>query len=126
MAEPNPAPDQADATDHETEPEVASTATREGGASWLRSNEVKETTERFSFLLQALIWMVLDGLFLLGAFVWLHWVDTNIHHGGLHGWQSVLFTWCRGALEATPLVLVAVHTLLDFFGAVRRMVERRL
>jgi hypothetical protein len=104
---------------HSTNAADANTAAAPVSELW------SETAHRFSFLLQTMAWLVLDGLFLIGTFAWFRFISTSVHHGHLDGWQATLFDYCRAVLEAAPLVLVAVHTLLDFFGAVKRMVERR-
>lgn len=86
---------------------------------------VREQLERLSFLVQTWVWLVLDGLFMVAAFFWLRFIDAHVHINGLHGWEHILFEYCHGALDAFPLALVVVRTIIDFAGAVKRMVQRR-
>lgn len=83
-----------------------------------------ELRDRVLFLLGVAATVVLDGLWLLGCYLWAHWIDTKLKGFAVEGWESWLLLWVRIALALAPIVVVSAYVVRDVVGGVKRMWQR--
>lgn len=94
------------------------TSTAVGGEPAQRTSRVRTVAGAVLLVTRVLGWLAVDLLLIAGAFFWFRFIDSAVTVGEHVWWETALRTYFKVTLEATPIVLLALQTLLDAAGAV--------
>lgn len=86
--------------------------------------EVRRLAVHAGFLLSLLVSSVFDGLFLLGSYYWMVWINDLVDLSKVKQPDLFFFGATRLFLSTAPMILTLVHVGNQLFGACRRIWSR--